>query len=500
MTTSRRISALALVCALGGTACGRIAFDDTSPNFENFDAGGPRDAGRTPLYDDAGRLIDTNVAVPTEQTLPGPAVGVSTGATGGGASNGASGASLDVDLSETGSLVAFSSAATNLVAGDTNGHVDVFVYDATTQTTERIALASAQPNGPSGAPASGVPTGTGQQLDADVATGPVLDAAGDHVAFSSLASNWVTGDTNGVLDVFVFDRANDSAVRASVGPADAQANGASWSPSLSSDGSQVAFASAATNLAPNDFGGHVDVFMRDLTTNETTMVSRRADGVALDRASSQPSISGDGERIAFVTEATNVIAGRVLPAVPKVVVRERADGSMRVVSVATGGFLADRSASFPVLSQDGRYVAFLTSATNIGPDSNAILDVYRHDLATGDTLCISVGPDGRAASAFRSRPDMSGDGRFVLFGSLSASIVQNDYNGVGDVFLRDTLLETTRAASVTPELRIASGLSLPRAISQDGSTVAFSSSASDVVAGDTNRASDVFVIGNPITQ
>jgi Tol biopolymer transport system component len=499
MTTSRRISALALLCALGGGACGRVAFDDTSPAFENFDAGGPRDAGRTPLYDDAGRLIDTNVPVPTEETLPGPATGVSTGAMSGGASNGASGASVDADLSETGSLVAFSSAATNLVAGDTNGHVDVFVYDVATQTTERIALAAAQPNGPSGALATGVPTGTGQELDAEVATGPALSAAGDRVAFSSLASNWVTADTNGVLDIIVFDRTGDSAVRASVGVLDAQANGASWSPSLSSDGSVVAFASAATNLAPDDFGGHVDVFMRDLTANETTVVSRRADGASFDGPSSQPSISGDGERIAFVTEATNVLSGRLLPAVPKVVVRERSDGSMRVVSLAAGGFLADRSASFPVISADGRFVAFVTSATNIGPDSNAILDVYRHDLATGDTVCISIGRDGRAASAFRTRPDMSGDGRFVLFGSLSSAIVQNDYNGAGDAFVRDTLLETTRAASVTPELRIANGISVPRAISQDGSTVAFSSVASDVATGDTNRVSDVFVIGNPIT-
>lgn len=482
-----------LVCAFA-VGCGRVDYQRDTPGFEPFDAAVPRDAGSQLLYDDAGRLIDTSVPVPEEQTLVGPAAAATVQGIDGAPSNGPSGLGVDVDISEGGAFVSFASAASNLVAGDTNETVDVFVFEAATGTVERIALSGAEPNGASGPLGRGVAMGNGRELDNDAPTGPVLSADASFVAFASLASNWVPADSNGHLDVFVFDRTARTAERVSVGAEGAQANAASWSPAISGDGEFVAFVSAATNLAESDFGGHTDVFVRDRASGTTTIVSRRADGVAFNGPSSHPAISADGAFVAFLTEATNVLANRLLPPVAKVVVRDASDGSFRIASVASGGFLADRSASFPVISGDGRYVSFLTSATNLGRDTNGLLDVYRHDLMTGDTFCISAARDGTAASAFRTRPAMSRDGRYVVFGSLSSQIVENDYNAAGDVFLRDAFADTTRVVSVTAAMRTAGGLSMPRGISPDGTAIVFTSQASNLVDGDTNDEADVFVI------
>ena len=312
---------------------------------------------------------------------------------------------------------------------------------------------------------------------------------------SGCACNWVSGDTNNLADVFVYTRTPVSAIRASVSETGTQGTGASWAPALAGAADVVAFVSNADDLAAGDVSDFDDIFVRDFAANSTTRVTRE-DGTELNGNSRQPSISDDGNLVAFVTEATNVETAGTTSGLGKVVVWDRRDGTLSTVSVNNSGDAADRSSAFPRISGNGRYVVFISSATNLGPDSNGLLDVYRRDLQTGVTECASMGRDGFAATAFRSSADISGDGRFIVFGSISGALVDNDYNGVGDVFLRDMQMANTMVVSVTPNLRVANDLSRPRAIAPDGTAIAFISDATDVVAGDNNGFADVFVVND----
>ncbi len=185
--------------------------------------------------------------------------------------------------------MAFCSFASNLVAGDTNGFQDVFVYDRQAQTTERVSVASDGSQG------------TGEA--------PAISADGRYVAFTSSASTLVAGDTNGVQDVFVHDRTTGATVRASVASDGTQADDRSYSPSLSGDGRYVVFRSRATNLVSGDTNGVSDVYLRDLTGGQTTRISVTPEGLNASGASMEAVISADGRQIAFSSLSTDLLSG-----------------------------------------------------------------------------------------------------------------------------------------------------------------------------------------------
>src|SRR5437762_932588 len=188
-------------------------------------------------------------------------------------------ASLGSALSADGRFVAFDSAATDLVAGDTNGVSDVFVHDRQTGTIERVSVASggAQGDGSSGLIGFAFP--------------PALSAAGRFVAFVSAATNLVTGDTNGAADVFVRDRQTGTTERVSVASGGTQGNAASWGLALSADGRFVAFQSDATNLVAGDTNGATDVFVRDRQTGMTERVSVASGGAPGNDGTGNPGLS-----------------------------------------------------------------------------------------------------------------------------------------------------------------------------------------------------------------
>jgi Tol biopolymer transport system component len=214
----------------------------------------------------------------------------------GGQPNEPNGMSFEPSLSNDANLAAFTSVASNLVDGDTNGVADVFVRNRLARSTVRVSVSS-----------------TGEQGNAVSGTG-VVSGTGNRVAFYSDASNLVDGDTNNVGDIFVYDLASHKTVRVSVSSSGEQANESSFAPSISGDGRFVAFASLATNLAPDNgaFPGDVkydDVFVHDLVTGATVRISVGLNGTRANGNSMHPFISANGRVVAFVSDAPNLVLG-----------------------------------------------------------------------------------------------------------------------------------------------------------------------------------------------
>ena len=393
--------------------------------------------------------------------------------------------SLAAAFSADGRFVAFDSAASDFVAGDTNGSSDVFVHDRQTGTTERVSVAS---DGTEGNASSGL---------IGFAAPPALSADGRFVAFRSAATNLVAGDTNGATDVFVHDRQGGTTERVSVASDGTESNAASLSSALSEDGRFVAFHSAATNLVAGDTNGATDVFVHDRQTGTTERVSVASDETQGDSASTYPALSGDGRFVAFDSAATNLVAGDTNGATD-VFVHDRQMGTTERVSVASNGTQANGNSggffSFPALSADGRFVAFESDATNlVAGDTNDATDVFVHDRQTGTTERVSVASSGVQGSGFSAWPALSTDGRFVAFHSTSTNLVAGDANGATDVFVHDRQAGTTERVSLASNGSQGNDSSAGPALSADGLQVAFHSTATNLVAGDANLMYDVFV-------
>ena len=413
------------------------------------------------------------------RAMPGNTTRVSV-ATGGGQANSGS---FDPSISADGRYVAFVSAATNLVSGDTNGAWDIFVHDRQTGQTTRVSVA----------------TGGGQaNLDS---LDPSISADGRYVAFVSAATNLVSGDTNNFQDIFVHDRQTGQTTRVSVASDGTQANGHSYAPSISADGRYVAFASLASNLVSGDTNGAWDVFVHDRQTGETTRVSVASDGTQAIGFffGSSPSISADGRYVAFDSWATNLVSGDTNDK-PDVFVHDRQTGQTTRVSVSSDGTQANNGAIYPSISADGRYVAFESNSTNlVSGDTNSVTDIFVHDRQTGQTTRVSVSSDGTQANGgpgWSGNPSsISADGRYVAFHSYADNLVSGDTNSATDIFVHDRQTGVTTRVSIASDGTQANGFSASPSISADGRYVAFMSGATNLVSGDTNNDWDVFVHG-----
>jgi len=330
-----------------------------------------------------------------------------------------------------------------------------------------ITLASTGPNG------QGNSSPNGFSLSAD----------GTKVAFESLASDLVEGDTNGNSDVFVKDLATGSLVLASAGP-NGQGNSGSSNPSLSADGTKIAFISFASNLVAGDTNGQSDVFVKDLVTGAVTLASTGTQGDPISL-----SLSADGSKVAFKSIATIQSANGTTPTI-SVFVKDI------VTTVVTGVDSVSVSPRFPTppppsLSADGTKIAFGTFSSLVAGDRGGS-DVYVRDLASGAVTLASAGLDGQAIGvSFNS--SLSADGTKVAFDNNASNVVAGDTNGSTDVFVKDLATGAVTLASTGPDGQ-GNGNSFNPSLSADGTKIAFSSLASNLVAGDTNGStSDVFV-------
>jgi Tol biopolymer transport system component len=516
---------------------------------------------------------------------------------------GGNGDSIPTALSRKGRYACFESSASNLVPGDTNGVTDVFVRDLVKQTT---ILVSASTNG-------GVGNGA--------CRGSVMTPDGRYVAFVSAATSLVPDDTNGLADVFVRDLKSGVTTLVSVGAegTNAQPYGgllplpSSEAPEITPNGRYVAFYSSATNLVPG-VSSQGEIFVRDLAAGTTVWASTGSrshlgttnavsynhaiseDGqfVAYEASTNTPLLLGsnqrwgmvlrfnlateltdlvhtnsfassanpeeiqslamtpDGQSIAFVANTTNRLGSAIY-------LWNAISNTLTLVSADRNGALATNcTCDSPQLDRAGRFVAFVSNATNlvsnplvgdyhlylrdteagvttlIGVDTNGVgtsanpstvprmssharlvvfeslyaslvandrnheYDLFIHRRADGANELISA-RDPSLGSASANGPSLvaessvSADGRFVVFSSGADNLVANDTNGFRDVFVRDLMAGSTLLASVGLDGVAAKGLSYEPAISENGRYVAFTSSAKDLVPGDTNGQNDVFV-------
>jgi Tol biopolymer transport system component len=325
-------------------------------------------------------------------------------------------------ISTDGRYVAFSSYASTLAAGDTNGREDIFLHDRQTGETTRVSVAT---------------NGTQGNHDSTLARNAPPSADGRYVAFLSLASNLVPDDTNGTWDVFVHDCQTGETRRVSVASDGAQANGGSWWFWMSADGRYVGFQSVASNLVPDDTNDTQDVFLHELATAQTTRVSVASDATQANSASGHPSLSDDARYVAFFSRASNLVADDT-NATWDIFVHDRQTGETTRVSVATDGTQANSTSYYPSISADGRHVAFWSSASNLVlGDTNNDYDVFLHDRETGDTVRVSVADDGTEGDDMSWDPSVSADGRCVAFDSTATNLVPDDTNGVFDIFVHD---------------------------------------------------------------
>jgi len=392
-------------------------------------------------------------------------------------SSGAEGNSVSdsPSISADGQIVTFQSYASNLATGDTNGTWDVFVRDCLTGITERVSVDS------SGA--------EGNYLS----DSPSISADGQFVAFRSRASNLVVGDTNGTLDIFVHDRFTGNTERVSVDSSGAQGNSYSEDPSISADGQIVAFQSYASNLVVGDTNGTWDVFVRDCLTGITERVSVSSSGKQANNESNYPSISSDGQIVAFHSNASNLVAGDT-NGTWDVFVHDRTTGRTERVSVDSSGAEGNDYSFYPAISAGGLFVAYYSAASNlVSGDTNWAGDVFVHDRLTGTTERVSVDSSGAEGNLYSQLPSISADGQVVAFYSHATNLVSGDTNGRADTFVHDRLTRITERVSVDSSGVQGNDGSWDPSISADGRIVAFNSDASNLVAGDTNAARDVFV-------
>jgi Calx-beta domain-containing protein/WD40 repeat protein len=332
---------------------------------------------------------------------------------------------------------------------------------------------------------------------------PTISGDGRFVAFDSFASNLDPADGDMIDDVFVRDAQTNTTtlVSRASGVNGAKANALSLDPAVSADGRFVAFTSRASNLDPADGDTTVDVYVRDLQTNTTTLVSRAsgANGAKASDISAHPAISADGRFVAFQS-----FAGNLDPAdgdgnfQDNVYVRDLQTNTTTLVSRPSGlgtGAAGALNTIRPAISGDGRFVAFTSPSTNLDPaDTDRILDVFVRDLQTNTTTLASraSGADGAKANGFT--PAISADGRYVAFQAFSTNLDPTGSNGLGDIFMRDLQANTTTLASRAAGSAGAPGnaLSQDPAISGDGRFVAFDSIATNLHPDDTDDDLDVF--------
>lgn len=413
-------------------------------------------------------------------------------------------------LSANGRFLAFAYGLGNLVPNDPTlvgsevDGPDVFLIDLTTKQIQLVSVSSQGANGNRFAYYDSLS----------------ISADGRYVAFASDATNLVPNDLNGETDIFVRDILTGTTTLASVSSNGSQlaANTRDFNlrPAISANGQFVVFQSEANNLVANDTNGNdQDIFVRDLRAGTTTRVSVNSRGeqskpwnVVASSDSRTPSISGDGRFVAFESNAINLDLRDTGVNNFDIFVHDRQTRQTRQVSVNSqgavatgessqetsyGGISKTNGSSNAVISANGRYVVFQSGATNLVPnDANDRVDIFRHDLQTGETVLVSVGLGGSLANAgssigFSRNGAISSDGHYVVFQSLASNLVPNDANDALDTFVRDMVTGTTERVSVNSSGQEAvdgrpATISGDGTISDDGQHVVFLSQSANLVS------------------
>ncbi len=381
-------------------------------------------------------------------------------------------------MSADGRYIAFDSNSSNLAPGDTNDTWDVYIRDTQTGTTTRVSTDS---SGTEGNNASWWAS---------------ISPDGRYVTFASYASNLVAGDDNDESDVFLKDTQTGTVTRISEDAVGNDANGDSWISSISADNRYVVFYSKASNLVANDTNARYDVFLKDTTTGSVQMVSTDSANNPGNNSSfiDYPSVvSSDGRYVTFYSKSNNLVANDTNEKYD-VFLKDMQTGLTSIISTDTGGNLGNSGSYTPTMSDDGRYISFDSYASNlVVGDSNGAYDVFVRDTQAGTTQLVSTDTSNNKGNNDSFWSTISGNGQHIIFES-SATNLTADGNSSYNVFVKD--LQAGGISMVSTDYSGNFGnhwMATQAVISADGKVFAFDSYAKNLVENDTNLWPDVFV-------
>lgn len=384
--------------------------------------------------------------------------------------------SLYPEITADGRYITYQSGATNLVVGDNNGVADCFLYDRNTGTTTRVSVSS-----------------SGAEADQG-GLEPVISLDNRYVTFYSFATDLVPSDTNGAPDIFVHHVPSGTTTRVSEAFGGGNANGGSRYPVISYFGRYVAYESAASNLVASDTNGVRDVFVYDKDTGLTSRVSTSATGVEGDGESLDAFISPDGRYVAFESAATNLVPGDT-NGYKDVFVKDIQTGAIFRASINSAGEQGNRGSQNASISEDGLRIAFSSFSNNLVPmDANGYEDLFLHDITTGITQRLNVSSAGVQGHVGAYEAILSPDGGFAVFFSAASNHVPGDTNSELDIFVRDIDAGITERVSVGSLGQQGFGACLYPAISPGGRYVTFDTESENMIVGDSNNERDIFVI------
>jgi hypothetical protein len=373
-------------------------------------------------------------------------------------------------ISQNGRYIVFQSLANDIDLNDHNNVFDIFIHDQWLKQTQRISVSS-------------LGEGNADSIQA------VISDNGRMVAFTSYASNLSENDTNGVTDIFLYDRFTGTLTNITQ-----LGNAASANPMLSADGQRLVFESAASNLVANDTNGVSDIFLYEVASTQMSRISTDSVGTEANNASYKPSIANDGSRIVFQSLATNLTLSDS---------NEKADivfvdlntGERKLLSMANDGTQANDHSYAPMISGSGQHVVFDTDASNLfDNDNNGFSDIVFYDLSTNQLARMSFGLDGEP-NFNAVLPSVSDSGLYINYESAASNLVDSDNNTVVDVF------RVNRANGERKMLSIASNgdaanfstFQLGNSMASEQCFTAFSSPATNLVNEDDNKSFDVFL-------
>ncbi|MEP3890877.1 MAG: hypothetical protein ABJN69_10440 [Hellea sp.] len=315
---------------------------------------------------------------------------------------------------------------------------------------------------------------------------------GRYTAFVSSATNLVDDDMNAALDIFLYDRDTDSITRVSTGVSGVEANGGSYYISIADNGGAMVFTSNASNLTFGDTNGQADVFLKYSIGGPTQLISMGINGTASNGGSFNASISDDTRYIVYYSDATNLVSGDTNSVTDLFIFSQSTNLTERILG--NGGVQANAGSYDPEISKDGRYIAFRSDATNLiaGSDTNDASDVFLYDRDTQNITRISEAADGTIGNGSSQEVMITSDGHYLVYASSSSNLVAGDTNSRTDIFLFDTVTGLTELISSNLGTQ-SNGDSDNPSISHDGRFITFESDATNLVAGATDGIRQVYL-------
>lgn len=376
-------------------------------------------------------------------------------------------------ISNNGRYVVYHSSASNLVDGDSSDLItDVFLYDRKKGVNYKISH------------------GNDHSLDARISNNL------KYVVFSSFADNLVEGDTNGFSDIFLHEIQTGITRRVSVDPlGKLQANGGSFTPSISSSGRFIVYESNANRLVVGgDNNLSRDIFLYDKKTHFTTLVSKSSSGTQGDAGSYFARISGNGRYVVYQSDATNLVDGDANDA-SDIFLFDKKKSLTYLISVTAKGQGNDNSIT-PFISNNGRYIVYGSYASNlVDNDNNGTSDIFLYDTNTDVTRLVSADSSGQSGNGESLSPRISGNGRYIVYSSAAKNLVEGDTNNLPDIFRYDIKTGVTTRVSVKGDgsTQGTGGGNFSPGISNNGRYVTYESFADTLVDGDSNGTSDILL-------